>query len=62
MSADQPAARFSDAILTVLAPNLFGEALLKLARRIRDALETGFYKVGDQALLLRTSIGIAFSQ
>ncbi len=61
LNTDQPAARFSDSILTVLAPNLFGEAPLKLARRIRDALEAGFYKVGDQALLLRTSIGIAFA-
>ncbi|HAS51204.1 MAG TPA: hypothetical protein DCS21_05480 [Gammaproteobacteria bacterium] len=59
LNAEQPAARFSDAILTVLAPNLLGEAPIKLARRIRDALETGFYKIGDQALLLRTSIGIA---
>ena len=59
LTADQPAARFSDSIITVLAPNLFGEAPLKLARRLRDALETGFYKVGEQALLLRTSIGIA---
>lgn len=59
LTAEQPAARFSDAIFTVLVPNLFGEAPLKLARRIRDTLETGFYKVGDQALLLRTSIGIA---
>lgn len=59
LTSEQPAARFSDAIFAVLAPNLFGEAPLNLARRIRDALETGFYKVGDQALLLRTSIGIA---
>ena len=56
---EQPAARFSDAIFTVLVPNLLGEPLLLLARRIRDALETGFYKVGEQALLLRTSIGLA---
>ncbi|MDS4039594.1 MAG: EAL domain-containing protein [Candidatus Competibacter sp.] len=56
---DQPAARFGDAIFTVLVPNLLGQPLLKLARRIRDALETGFYKVGEQALLLRTSIGVA---
>jgi hypothetical protein len=42
-----------------MAPNLQGEPLLKLARRIRDALETGFYKVGEQALLLRTNIGVA---
>ncbi len=59
LNAEQPAARFSDAVLTVLAPNLLGEAPIKLARRIRDTLETGFYKVGDQALLLRTSIGVA---
>lgn len=59
LNYEQPAARFSDAIFTVMVPNLLGEPLLKLARRIRDALETGFYKVGDQALLLRTSIGIA---
>ncbi|MCB1822439.1 MAG: diguanylate cyclase, partial [Candidatus Competibacteraceae bacterium] len=59
LTNEQPAARFSDAIFTVMAPNLLGEAPLKLARRIRDALETGFYKIGDQALLLRTSIGIA---
>jgi diguanylate cyclase (GGDEF)-like protein len=59
LNAEQPAARFSDAILTVLAPDLFGEAPLKMARRIRDTVEAGFYKVGDQALLLRTSIGIA---
>lgn len=56
---EQPAARFSDAIFTVLIPNLLGEPLLKLARRIRDTLETGFYKVGEHALLLRTNIGIA---
>jgi len=59
LNAEQPAARFSDAIFTVLAPDLFGEAPLKMARRIRDTVEAGFYKVGDQALLLRTSIGIA---
>ena len=56
---EQPAARFSDAIFTVLVPNLFGEPLVKLVRRIRDVLETGFYKVGEHALLLRTSIGVA---
>ena len=56
---EQPAARFSDAIFAVLVPNLLGEPLLKLARRLRDVLEAGFYKVGEQALLLRTSIGIA---
>ena len=59
LNAEQPAARFSDAIFSILVPNLLGEPLLKLARRIRDALETGFYKVGEQALLLRTNIGIA---
>jgi len=59
LTADQPAARFSDAVFAVLAPNLFGEAPLHFARRLRDTMETGFYKVGDQALLLRTSIGIA---
>jgi diguanylate cyclase (GGDEF)-like protein len=53
------AARFGDAIFTVLVPNLLGESLLNLVRRIRDALETGYYKVGEQALLLRTSIGVA---
>jgi diguanylate cyclase (GGDEF)-like protein len=61
LGQDQPAARFSDAIFSVLAPNLLGEALLALARRIRNALETGFYKVGEQALLLRTSIGLALA-
>ncbi len=59
LNAEQPAARFSDAIFTIMVPNLQGEPLLKLARRIRDALETGFYKVGEQALLLRTNIGLA---
>ncbi len=59
LTHEQPAARFGDAILAVLVPNLLGEPLLKLARRLRDALETGFYKVGEQALLLRTSTGIA---
>ena len=59
LNAEQPAARFSDAIFSILIPNLLGEPLLRLARRIRDALETGFYKVGEQALLLRTNIGIA---
>jgi len=58
LNQDQQASRFSDAIFTVLIPNLLGEPLLALARRIRDTLETGFYKVGEQALLLRTSIGI----
>jgi multidomain signaling protein FimX len=56
---EQPAARFGDAIFAVLVPNLLGRPLLELARRLRDVLETGFYKVGEQALLLRTSIGIA---
>jgi diguanylate cyclase (GGDEF)-like protein len=59
LNAEQPAARFSDAIFTIMVPNLQGEPLLRLARRIRDALETGFYKIGDQALLLRTNIGLA---
>ena len=59
LTSEQPSARFSDTVFAVLAPNLFGEAPLNLARRIRDVLETGFYKVGDQALLLRTSIGVA---
>ncbi len=59
LTHEQQAARFSDAILTILVPNLLGEPLLKLVRRIRDALETGFYKVGEHALLLRTSIGVA---
>ncbi len=59
LNPEQPAARFSDAILAVLVPNLLGEPLLKLTRRLRDVLEKGFYKVGEQALLLRTSIGIA---
>ena len=59
LNAEQPAARFSDAIFSILVPNLLGEPLLGLARRIRDALETGFYKIGEQALLLRTNIGIA---
>jgi len=61
LNQDQPAARFSDAILTVLLPNLIGEPLIVVARRIRDALETGFYKIGEQALLLRTSIGLALA-
>ncbi len=61
LNQDQQAARFSDAFLTVLIPNLLGEPLLALARRIRDALETGFYKVGEQAMLLRTSVGIALA-
>lgn len=61
LTHEQPAARFSDAIFTVMLPNLLGEPLLKLVRRLRDALETGFYKVGDQALLLRTNIGIALA-
>lgn len=55
----QIAARFSDAIFAVLAPNLSNDAALILGRRLRDALETGFYRMGEQALLLRTSIGIA---
>ncbi len=61
LSQDQVAARFSDAILSVMVPNLIGEPLLALARRIRDVLETGFYRVGEQAQLLRTSIGVALT-
>ena len=61
LNQDQQAARFSDAIFAVLVPNLLGEPLLTLARRIRDTLETGFYKVGEQALLLRTSIGLGLA-
>lgn len=56
---NQVAARFSDIIFAVCAPNLSNEAAFILARRIREALETGFYRIGEQALLLRTSIGIA---
>lgn len=58
LNQEQQAARFSDAIFTGLIPNLLGEPLLALVRRIRDTLETGFYKVGEQALLLRSSIGV----
>lgn len=61
LNQDQCAARFSDAILSVTVPNLIGEPLLALARRIRDVLETGFYRVGEQAQLLRTSIGVALT-
>lgn len=61
LNQDQPAARFSDAMLAVLVPNLLGEPLMALVRRIRDVLETGFYKLGEQALLLRVSIGIALA-
>lgn len=61
LNQDQPAARFGDAILTVLVPNLLAGPLLELARRTRDALETGFYRVGEQALLLRVSIGLALA-
>lgn len=59
LGGNQIAARFSDAIFAVLAPNLSNDAALILARRLREALETGFYRMGEQALLLRTSIGIA---
>jgi diguanylate cyclase (GGDEF)-like protein len=61
LNQDQPAARFGDVLLAVLVPNLLGEPLLALARRIRDALETRSYKIGEQALLLRTSIGLALA-
>ncbi|KAB2931905.1 MAG: EAL domain-containing protein [Candidatus Contendobacter sp.] len=61
LNQDQQAARFSDAMFAALIPNLIGEPLLALARRIRDALETGFYQVGEQALLLRTSVGVALA-
>ncbi|MDG4595587.1 MAG: EAL domain-containing protein [Candidatus Contendobacter sp.] len=61
LNSDQIAARFSDAIFSVTIPNLIGEPLLALARRIRDVLETGFYRVGEQAQLLRTSIGVALT-
>ena len=59
LNPEQPAARFSDAIFAALVPNLLGEPLLKLTRHLRDVLEKGFYKVGEQALSLRTNIGIA---
>ena len=59
LNQDQPAARFSDAVFAVLVPNLLGEPLLALARRMQHSLEAGFYKLGEQALLLRTSIGLA---
>ena len=59
LTHEQQAARFSDAIFTVLVPNLLGEPLLNLVRRIRNTLEAGFYKIGEHALLLRTSIGVA---
>jgi multidomain signaling protein FimX len=61
LNFEQPAARFSDAIFTIMIPSLLGDPLLKLVRRVRAALETGFYKVGDQALLLKTSIGVAMA-
>jgi len=59
LGQDQQVARFGDAIFTILVPNLIGEPLMKFARRIRDALETGFYKVGEHALLLRINVGVA---
>ncbi len=55
----QEAARFSDAIFAIMVPNVVGDQLIAMARRIRDSLETGFYKMGEQALLLRIDIGIA---
>ncbi|MBK9951782.1 MAG: EAL domain-containing protein [Candidatus Competibacteraceae bacterium] len=59
LAPDQQASRFSDAIFTIMIPDVAGESLIKLTRRIRDVLETGFYKVGEQALLLRVNVGIA---
>jgi diguanylate cyclase (GGDEF)-like protein len=59
LSPGQHAARFSDAVFIVMAPNLLGDPVIQLARRIRDVLETGYYKMGEQALLLRIDIGIA---
>lgn len=59
LTPDQPISRFSDAIFTIMVPDMVGEPLIRLARRIRDVLETGFYKVGEQALLLRVNVGIA---
>lgn len=59
LSPGQYAARFSDAVFIVMAPNLLGDPVIHLARRIRDTLETGYYKMGEQALLLRIDIGIA---
>ncbi|MBE2293615.1 MAG: EAL domain-containing protein [Phycisphaerales bacterium] len=59
LNHEQLATRFSDSAFTVLIPNLLGESLLNLVRHIHKTLEAGFYKVGDHALLLRASIGVA---
>ncbi|MER2555986.1 MAG: EAL domain-containing protein [Candidatus Competibacter denitrificans] len=59
LAQDQHAARFGDAVFAVMVPNLVGEPLMHLARRIRDTLENGYYKVGEQALLVRIRVGMA---
>lgn len=59
LTQDQNVARFGDAVFAVMIPNLVGEPLMNLARRIRDTLESGYYKVGEQALLVRIRVGIA---
>ena len=59
LNHEQLATRFSDSAFTVLIPNLLGESLLNMVRHIHKTLEAGFYKVGEHALLLRVSIGVA---
>lgn len=59
LGPNQQASRFSDAVFAIMIPDLIGDPLIDLARRICNALEAGYYKMGEQALLLRTNIGIA---
>ncbi len=55
------AARFGDAIFAVVMSDIHKEALMAAARALRDALETGAYEMGEQTLLLRTSIGVSMT-
>jgi diguanylate cyclase (GGDEF)-like protein len=61
LEPDPIAARFGDAIFTVLLDFIGQEALLATARVVRDSLETQPYALASGDFKLRTSIGISIA-
>jgi len=61
LGADPIAARFGDAVFTILLGFSSQEALLATARAVQASLETDPYRLNGGDIQLRTSIGISIS-
>lgn len=61
LAGGQLAARFGDAIFAILSSGSDRETLLDSARKIRSALEGSPYRIKDDAVGLRCSIGISIA-